>query len=96
MSPKSLAAITLIAAVAAASSPAPDAQSTAPAPPPTLARATAALDPAAARQMAQIDPVNYAWSLFTEVNWPAVLGQRGVADRTRAFGADAPVVWGTW
>jgi hypothetical protein len=34
--------------------------------------------------------------LFEYVGWPAVGGKRGVPDAAKSFGADGPVVWGTW
>lgn len=45
----------------------------------------------------QADAVAYAWQQFVGLNWPAVEGQRGVADVTKMIGAPAgAVVWETW
>ncbi len=37
----------------------------------------------------------YAWRLFTALNWPADL-RTGVADRSASLGVDGPVVWESW
>jgi hypothetical protein len=39
----------------------------------------------------------YSWRLFVALNWPAVNGQRGVADTTKSIDDRvAPRVWETW
>lgn len=37
-----------------------------------------------------------AWTLFAEINLPALAGQRGVPDPNQPFGAPGPTVWETW
>jgi hypothetical protein len=40
-------------------------------------------------------PDAYSWRLFVALNWPADVTNR-VADRSKEFGAEGPVVWETW
>lgn len=39
---------------------------------------------------------NYAWELFVGMNWPALDGERGVADTTKTIGDSGTVVWETF
>ncbi|MEZ4513614.1 MAG: hypothetical protein R3C62_17240 [Chloroflexota bacterium] len=65
---------------------------------PTIPQAAAPADPrpqfanyAAAGQHDQ-----FAWDLFLFVNWPAVPGERGVADGDKKLGEGETAVWQTW
>lgn len=39
---------------------------------------------------------SFAWQSFVALNWPAISGQRGVADPNKIIGQPGPLVWETW
>lgn len=39
---------------------------------------------------------DFSWRSFVALNWPAVVGQRGVADTTKTIKDAGPRVWETW
>jgi hypothetical protein len=60
---------------------------------PTLPKDIAGGAPSAALQQAAA----FAWQEFIALNWPAMAGQRDVADQNQKFGAGAgPLVWQTF
>ena len=42
------------------------------------------------------DAVRFAWRAFVAANWPALAGQRGEPDRSRAIGQPGSTVWESW
>jgi hypothetical protein len=44
----------------------------------------------------QADAVNFAWQSFVAVNWPALVGVRGIPDPKKKIGQAGDVVWDTW
>jgi hypothetical protein len=75
-----------MATTASASNPAPD-----------IRRIDALLQsPNLATAKATTDPIQFAWMLFMDVNWPAMPNVRGRPDPNKPFSAPGPVVWQTW
>lgn len=42
------------------------------------------------------DPIEFAWMLFMDLNWPAMTNVRGKPDPNKPFAGPGPVVWQTW
>jgi len=52
--------------------------------------------PKKALEKAMLDPIDFAWLAFMDVNWPALGTVRGKPDLNKPFGGPGVVVWQTW